>query len=36
MDVIPGHVSVQRDAILNICCSDGCRIFYVNIFTFNG
>jgi len=32
---ISGLVSMQRDAILNIWCSNGCRMFSVNIFVLN-
>jgi len=35
-DDISWLVSVQRDAILNICCESECRMFFVNIFMMNG
>jgi len=31
-----GLVSVERDAILNTCGNNGCRMSSVNIFTLNG
>jgi len=35
-DDVSRPMSMQKDTILNICCNNGCNMFFFKILTLNG